>query len=84
MIINYKNRLNIPSFDSYFIGSMDSQQIIFIANPNGIGVTQKDKFGKFNTLTLSPDEALKILQPYLRKIKLQKIKNYEILRSNNR
>jgi hypothetical protein len=84
-IVDYKNKQNIPPFDSYFIGTVDNNQIILTANLSGIDVTQKDKFGTFRTLTLTSDEALKIVQPFLRKLKVEQIiKKYEIHRSNNR
>ena len=71
----YKDKGDVFPFETYSCTFLDDKNIITFVSPNRVTFVKRDYDRDFyyNTV-LSMDEALKILNPYLRKYKIEKIK----------
>ena len=76
IICSYQGKKDNPPFESYSCTLLDDNNIITFVSPNTIilvhGHPPDDSY--YNTL-LNIEEAFKLLNPYLRKSKIKKLKN---------
>jgi hypothetical protein len=74
ILCTYKEKENSPDFEAYACTYLDDINILTFVSPRRIAIVKRDHKRDiyFNT-TIDMDEAFRILNPYLRKDKIEKI-----------
>ena len=73
-IIYYKDRPGAKFIaKEYYRTALDDKTIISFTSPMGVSLVRKRDNGELYTNIISMDDAIKMLSPYLRKKKLEKI-----------
>ena len=73
-ILYYKDRQSLKFIiGEYYRTVLDDKTIISFTSPMGVSLVRKRDDGELYTNIITMDEAIKMLSPYLRKKKLEKI-----------
>lgn len=75
ILCTYKEKENSPDFEAYACTFLDDNNILTFVSPRRLAIVKRDHIRDIylNTI-IDMDEAFKILNPFLRKNKIEKIK----------